>query len=261
MTDDPDEPTKHPPMRLVSSLSDEEAKAADREHRARFVLHQVEGALCRLSANIMRVARGTGRADEIPEQIFACANAILEYREVAGRNPGDQELADMLRVGRDFENFDWRASDAEMTIGTDEILRGILQVVASRMLGQRTQESAGRREMFDGIRRIEQYREANRRQRQAEPPFSSRQKSPGREATAALARAAARAAKSKSPKVKGARAANAASPPRPPELPAREQPAPAAPQAAPQPARKPKAKSVAGRKAVLAAYKASRGIE
>jgi hypothetical protein len=62
----------------------------------------------------------------------------------------------------------WRAEDRDRDDAEERIIRGVLQVVASRLVHQRTQEAAGDSEMYDGIRSLENLRaEARKAQAKA----------------------------------------------------------------------------------------------
>jgi hypothetical protein len=58
--------------------------------------------------------------------------------------------------------------------GIRQMVAGGLQVAASQLLEQRTQEQAGERELFDGLRVIERQRSENRAARK--PPSKGRKK-------------------------------------------------------------------------------------
>ena len=103
------------------------------------------------AANLIRVIRGAGKPEQIVHdaldvfEAFTCAaeinsNRAYPYHEVALELHG--------RAFPTTQTYD----DHEEAINT--ILRGALQIIASRLVGQAVQEGAGRREMEKGIRRL-----------------------------------------------------------------------------------------------------------
>ncbi len=245
MADSPDEPgkTREPTLRLVSSRTSSERERVDRERRTEFAKLDVDDRLKSLAANILRVVRGAGRAYEIPEQIYACALAIQAYRDAAGLGLSDYELSEMLSVREEHHGKGYSAADWDWASGIEQMMRGGLQLAASRLLEQRTQEQAGQSEMFDGARAIERSREERRREF-----HPNRQKSVGPR-TDWVDSAGATPTK---PAPKGVSSAKGA-----PQKTKEDEPEPPAPPSPPKPPKKP----TGGRKAVLAMYKADRGIK
>jgi hypothetical protein len=225
-------------MKLVSSQTEQKVRAAAAKEQ--FALRLQE-----LAANIIRVARGAGRAYEVPLQIFRCAELLQEYREASGFGLSDQEVSSMLGVRQDHYSpgQDWFA--AATADAAERIMRGGLQVAASRLVEQRTQERAGRNEMLDGARALEN---AKAERRNEMPPPS---------------RANEREARAQIRKLMVEMAAEGAQPPPAPRKKVPEKSADSA-RKPPTPApvsKEAKSAKRAGRKAVLAAYKAKRGIE
>jgi hypothetical protein len=85
-----------------------------------------------LTANLLRVARGAGQPYAVMQQSVAFLEACEEYRDKLQRHPSDH-FTQMLNTGPDFDAPD--LNHAEHTI-----VRGALQMTASRLLGQVTQE-------------------------------------------------------------------------------------------------------------------------
>lgn len=136
----------------------------------RFALQKVGGRLRDLTANLLRVTHGAGMPRRIVGQTSAVLGAMIEYREAVGRFPAN-ELASELDIDNDNDAGLPKRSGAEHSIeknARQAILRGAMQVVASRLLGQRMQEVAGDREMLDGIRDLKKAREHRRKRRRAE---------------------------------------------------------------------------------------------
>ncbi len=141
-------------MYIVSENTEAELAA----HRA---MTEVEVALVRLAANILRVARGAGKGGEIGDNAAAFVDAMERHREIAGFTP-TAELAPMLRRWREplarLRGEEYWQAQAEL-----QMVRGALQVVASSLLEQRTQERAGQQELAVGMNTIAGLREAERR--------------------------------------------------------------------------------------------------
>lgn len=121
-------------------------------------LNDVEWALRNLAANILRVVRGAGKPDEFGEQMIKVVHAMFEYRDVVGHVP----QADALRGALDINASDVLLEnisddEAEKLDAKQEIIRGALQIAASRLLGQSTQESTGSNELIAGVKELRGY--------------------------------------------------------------------------------------------------------
>jgi hypothetical protein len=133
-------------MRLVSSNSEAEV-VSKRE------LAAIRATLRALAANILRVIRGAGRSSELASQAAAFIEACISFKEAAGRFPFTDELEPMLALDyppesiRELDETERALEDAKRTI-----ISGALQVVASELLGQRTQATIGSHELADGAR-------------------------------------------------------------------------------------------------------------
>ena len=114
-----------PDLRFVNESDDLAKLDKERAHRA---------ALLELTANLMRVVRGAGKAERIAAQTNAFAVAFNEYSDLHGHGPA----ADLLR-----EILHFRSNDAaggphpEEAIAESAICRTALQVVASKLLDQK----------------------------------------------------------------------------------------------------------------------------
>src|ERR1700736_3420161 len=95
---------------------------------------QVSYTLRALAANIMRVARGTGKPHEICLQAAEFLKAVREYHEVFGHFPSSDDIAEVLfQPPRSDLLAKSESEDSEVLI-----MHGCLQIVASRLLGQMT---------------------------------------------------------------------------------------------------------------------------
>lgn len=99
-----------------------------------------------LSAILLRTIRGAGKPFEIEHRVMKLATALCEFRKL---NDGYGIPSDEISYALRFRD-DGDMSEAEYA--RDTMIRGALQIVASRMIGQRTQEAAGKSEMMSGVR-------------------------------------------------------------------------------------------------------------
>jgi hypothetical protein len=85
---------------------------------------------------------------------------LQEYQEAAGYYPPSDEIRAALDIDlpdsllEDIGEFEARKVDAEQ-----DMVHGALQIAASRLLGQRNQENAGHKEMFEGFSALKNLRE------------------------------------------------------------------------------------------------------
>lgn len=108
--------------------------------------------LLELAANILRVVRGSGRADEIARQCSAVVQQFIEYRNVVGRLPADHEVAEALRLPERPGMADRRSPDRQRAV--DQVVRGALQIAASALLDQKAQQAKGEAEVMAGMRSL-----------------------------------------------------------------------------------------------------------
>ena len=136
----------------------------------------VRWALVDLAANMLRVCRGAGRPWEIGPQCSVVVDACERYREAHGCYPSSDEVQEAVAVPRDELN-----PDRDYEYAVQDLIRGSLQLTASRLLGQSLQIARGEsqlREGFDGMKRVldarqarhEAYLEARRLAEQAHKP-------------------------------------------------------------------------------------------
>lgn len=136
---------------------------------------EIEWPLRDLAANVIRVVRGAGKSHEIPRQCVAVIEAFQRYREKVGHWPASWEIDQALSIRQKDENASY--DDAwEREYARETIVRGALQVAASRLVGQNTQEQRGGSELMDGVNSIERIREEARK-RLAEAERARRQAS------------------------------------------------------------------------------------
>jgi hypothetical protein len=146
---------------------------------------EFEFALREAAANMLRIIRGAGKSYALLKQLSDVVAAAVKVRDVTGQLPIDI-LETVLRRERKTEAI-WekrRTGEIDETSierwqddGTfdkieaeDSIQAGVLQIIASQFVGQKTQECAGESEMRNGIneafearQKAKQYWDAQRR--------------------------------------------------------------------------------------------------
>jgi len=143
-------------MRIVTRTSEKELamrRAAD----------LISREVVELTANLVRIGRGGGRPQDIERQLRELLRGVDAFRSAASHGPEPEVYADGLRHA--WDRTDVRSGDDdvdEFHYAEKRVVRGALQVFASRLLGQNTQIQTGHNEMFDGIIEIEHLREKNR---------------------------------------------------------------------------------------------------
>ncbi|CUS43898.1 MAG: hypothetical protein V4610_12590 [Pseudomonadota bacterium] len=114
----------------------------------------VASAVRELTANLILVSRGAGKARDVGGQALALIESFQEYHDAFGRLPG-QELTEFLDHDRLWGDVDWSRFDddyADRHFATIKMVRGALQMTASSLQGQRSDYLAGERELHDGSR-------------------------------------------------------------------------------------------------------------
>lgn len=124
-------------MELISNNSPEDIEARRLEEQANSVLVD-------LTANLLRVTRGSGRPELILRHVFDLSELARRHFELKRQWPS---FWDVLSLG------DPRTGEEPHPVrdATDAMLRGALQTVASRLLGQIPQEARGQTELFQGV--------------------------------------------------------------------------------------------------------------
>jgi hypothetical protein len=145
-------------------------------------------ALRDLAANLIRVVRGAGKSYELGKQAAAFIHALQDYREGVGHYPAPHELNAMVAL-EDDDTREWSEEERSRRHAERTIIRGALQIAASDMLEQRTQRAAGESELYTGVNRTIDQREAAQRKWAAEVAKAG---SSSAAAKAALRRAVAR---------------------------------------------------------------------
>jgi hypothetical protein len=147
-------------MRIVSEKSEADLARERASDRVGWKLRE-------LTANLLRITRGAGKPEEIMRQMNGLTAAIQSFWEAVGLSPYADEFSRALDVSNDLETKrHWRPEDRYRDDAEERIIRGVLQIVASRLVHQRAQETIGRSEMYDGINAIEDIRAEERKARE-----------------------------------------------------------------------------------------------
>ena len=140
---------------------------------------ELADALREAAANVLRVIRGAGRPHALIKQFDDVIGAAVRFKEVAGHWPTSQMWTRALAVGDEAdeifakhasgqirqESIDRWEKDGtfDRMYAEGTIQRGALQIIASKLLDQALQVSAGKHEMHEGIRRLIAARERHRK--------------------------------------------------------------------------------------------------
>lgn len=127
---------------------------------------RVDYALRELAANIIRVVRGAGKPDDIIDQCNDVLKAAIDYHDKGHRFVSYHTVAEALRLDRDdIDDYDSYFGRRKLAIR--RMVKGSLQIAASRLLQQQTQVHRGEAELDDGFIELESLREERRKQREA----------------------------------------------------------------------------------------------
>ncbi len=103
----------------------------------------------RMPRTSIRVVRGAGKPYEVAQDCAAIVEALHGYNQAFGYWPLPEVVSQALNIDRPV---DWAAYPNEglRLEGNEAVIRGALQVAASRLAGQRTQEMSGSNEIQHG---------------------------------------------------------------------------------------------------------------
>lgn len=131
--------------------------------------------LKKLAANVIRIVRGAGSPAELGRQCADVVKVYHDYHEAVGEWPSSNLISDILSLRhREYRAKTDRAWEWEYAVR--QMVAGGLQVAASQLMAQNTQERAGESEMFDGLRVIETQRRENSASRAPKPPKPAKPK-------------------------------------------------------------------------------------
>lgn len=163
---------------------EKQEREAEKQRAREWAKDDVERTIREVAANMLRIIRGAGKPHEILMQMKSVIDAALKFREVNDSWPydiianelhlksEDEEFREGERQGRyTSEQVDRWLADGEYDriLAEHTIQRGALQMIASALIGQNTQERAGESEFHDGLRSWAHNREERlQRRRDAE---------------------------------------------------------------------------------------------
>lgn len=167
-------------IRLVSDQSESDVRKHEDEEA-------LKSALRALTANLLRICRGGGKA-ELGRQLTGCIRAFQDYYESHGHYPVHATIQQILDpdaamkehrpwIDQNEDDLARWADDGtlERERAFQQIRNGALQVDASMLLNQITQERRGETEMADGIRALEA---ANEKYRQSHVRTTAKRERP-----------------------------------------------------------------------------------
>jgi hypothetical protein len=157
---------------------DKAQEERDKERQREWATSEFSWAIRETAANMLRIIRGAGKPYELLMQMKKTIDSAIKFQEIHGYWPNDvmanelrlqDETDDCLERGRSgalaLEHiYRWTKDGTFEQMSAEHTLyRGVLQIIASRMIGQNTQERAGDSEFHQGLRELEEIREKRRR--------------------------------------------------------------------------------------------------
>jgi hypothetical protein len=113
-----------------------------------------------LTANLLRIANGAGRPGDLATQLAACTAAIDAYDDIQGTLPSEDHFQSILDYEAAWRDYHPGTKDAETERerAMSQIRKGALQMVASMLLDQGAQQRRGEKDIYDGIRLMNEVR-------------------------------------------------------------------------------------------------------
>jgi hypothetical protein len=154
---------------------------------AEYAQQAIDRALLQLTANLIRIVRGAGKPEELIGQCAEFVNAAVDFQDKTKRWPPPNALVEAVRFEQD-RSTDYDSFEARRQMAINTMIRGSLQMVASKLLEQRTQFDRGEDEFDRGYRILEDLFEEQRKkriaeQRAARQPSATKRKPPKRPKT------------------------------------------------------------------------------
>jgi hypothetical protein len=156
----------------------------ERQRAQEWAKHEVERTVREVAANVLRIIRGAGKPHEILVQMKAVIDAAIKFQEVHNYWPNDVIANELHLTSKDEEYWEgerqgrytkeqvdrWLGDGRhEQLLAEHTIQRGVLQAIASELIGQDMQQRTGESEFHDGLRRWSDNREERlRKRREAE---------------------------------------------------------------------------------------------
>lgn len=133
-------------------------------------LKEIDQHLRQLTANLLRITKGTGRPKELYQEMALCLEAMQNYEQLTGRTVPASTIHAMLDWDQSWATSAPQASQAdERDLGWERLLflrditQASLQIAASSLLGQNSQLSQGQFEVFSAVKRFEEARKRESR--------------------------------------------------------------------------------------------------
>lgn len=111
---------------------------------------RLRSGLRKMAANLMRIARGAGNPYELEQQITSLSDYLKSYRDLVGHGVSDHIVYDCLNIRQRLDH-DTDADYRRRHEAKETMMLGAIQVAASRLTRNTTQEIAGDRQMLDGV--------------------------------------------------------------------------------------------------------------
>jgi hypothetical protein len=155
----------------------------DREREREWAQGEFSYAIRDCAANMLRIVRGAGKSYEILHQMQTVIEAAVKFQKAHGHWPSSDSIQRELALHDDYEQQLERQQEGKLSQETIDrwredgmfdrmyakhvMCKGALQIAASGLIGQDTQQRAGESELQQGIRLLEDAREKQARQLRA----------------------------------------------------------------------------------------------
>jgi hypothetical protein len=159
---------------------EERERQRDREWAER----EFSWAIRECAANMLRIVRGAGKPHEILLQMKKAIDTAVKFQEVHGYFPSSDFIQSELKLYDEHERQSDREREGQLgqetidrwredgfferMLAKHTICRGALQIAASGLIGQDTQQRNGEHEFHEGLHQLERLREERiRKEREA----------------------------------------------------------------------------------------------
>lgn len=109
-----------------------------------------------LTANLIRISRGSGKLYEVEKQVMDLAELFAKHRSITSHGVSPHIFAEALSFEPEISNEDRELADFQRV--RTQIVKGALQLAASEILGQNTFKHSGETELLEGQRHWEELR-------------------------------------------------------------------------------------------------------
>lgn len=143
------------PAKFKVHINPDPKAVVRRGHSGHFAL-----ALSDVTANLLRISRGTGDTLRVCSEIIRLAKTFRDYCEALEESPSDREIREAIDSSKEFSAANKRPDHIERDSQFEAIIRASLQIAASRIKGQIPQQRTAENELRSAITT---YSEANER--------------------------------------------------------------------------------------------------